>query len=319
MQTTILKKTRTIKRIWYTLLALFLLINGIAAMHAWKFTHFSRYGRGKTKDPDRISTPEKLRVLLSGISNPRPENKATPATPYTTLRLQSNKTIECWHMDRDSARGTVLLFHGYSGCKSDLLQQAAVFLKSGYRVLLTDFMGSGGSDGEQTTLGYREAEEVKTCYDHIRQRESGQIYLYGVSMGAAAILKAIRDYPIDPAGIILECPYGSMYQAVSARFRIMGLPDFPMAQLLVFWGGLENGFWAWSLKPSEYARSVHCPALLLYGAQDNKVSLREIDAVFSNLQGRKTKCIYPLAGHENYLDRYRDQWTADVRRFLSGN
>jgi len=306
------------KRSWYTLLILFLLMNGVAARHAWQFTHFSENDRDRTKDPDQISTAEKVWVLLNGISNPRPENNGAPAQQYTTLRLYSNKIIETWYIDKDSAKGTVILFHGYCGSKSSLLGQAEILLRLGYRVLLADFMGGGGSEGNQTTLGFREAEEVKTCYEYARQRETGPVYLYGVSMGAAAILKAIHDYRIEPAGIILECPYGSLYSAVEARFHTMGVPTFPMAQLLVFWGGLENGFWAYSLRPSDYARTVHCPVLLFYGAGDKKVSRRETETIFRNLKGRKTLRVYPKAGHADYLNQYQDQWTADVQQFLSG-
>ena len=53
----------------------------------------------------------------------------------------------------------------------------------------------------------------------------------------------------------------------------MHVPCFPMAYLLVFWGGTINGFNAFNHNPQNYASQVKCPVLLMYGLKDDKVSL----------------------------------------------
>jgi pimeloyl-ACP methyl ester carboxylesterase len=186
----------------------------------------------------------------------------------------------------------------------------------GYNTLLVDFIGSGGSEGNQTTIGSKEAGNVKTCYDYLRSKGEKNICLFGTSMGAAAILKSIHDYHILPEGIVIECPYGTMYQTVCARFHTMRVPVFPMAGLLVFWGGLENGFNAFALNPADYARDVRCPALLLYGEQDEKVSRAEIDTIYNRMQGVKQLRTFPETGHNNYLVKYHREWVQAVDSFL---
>ncbi|MNE85997.1 hypothetical protein D3C80_1830530 [compost metagenome] len=47
------------------------------------------------------------------------------------------------------------------------------------------------------------------------------------------------------------------------------------------------------------------------------MSRSEIDAIYHNLQGRKVLKIYPLAGHENYLNKYKDEWIGNVHDFLT--
>lgn len=96
----------------------------------------------------------------------------------------------------------------------------------------------------------------------------------------------------------------------------MHAPTFPMAGLLVFWGGVQNGFWAFGHNPTEYAKKIKCPTLLLYGAKDEKVSKEEIDTIFNNLTGTKKLKIYPNAAHENYLAKYKQEWTQDIQGFL---
>ncbi len=135
-------------------------------------------------------------------------------------------------------------------------------------------------------------------------------------MGAVAIMKAMKDFSLKATSIILECPFGTMLETVQARFKTMNVPSFPMANLLVFWGGIQNDFNAFKHNPANYAKSITCPVLLLSGEKDEKVSMNEINRIFKNLAGKKKLSIYPLAGHENYLIKYKEQWTDDVAAFL---
>jgi len=258
-----MKYKKILKRLGWITLTVFVLLNIVACFHAYKFTHFSNDQGTKTKAND-LAFGQKVKALIFGINNPRPVNQSIPSREFETISIQSNKKIECWLIKADSARGTVILFHGYGGEKSSMLDKADEFLNLGYNTLLVDFMGAGGSEGNQTTIGFKEAEEVKSCYDYLLSTGEKNIYLFGTSLAAAAILKSIHDYSIDPAGIMIECPFGSLYQATSGRFRALNVPSFPLAGLLVFWGGVQNGFWGFSFKPVEYAKSVKCPVLLLY-------------------------------------------------------
>lgn len=292
-------------------------MNAMAFFHSYKFTHFAPGIAEKTQSPVNLTTTKKIKTLLFGVSNLRPDNRNFPKRDYETLRLDSNREIECWNIGAEIAKGTVIIFHGYGGNKSQMLDKAEVFLGMGYNTLLVDFMGSGGSEGNQTTIGFLEAEQVKSCFDYLSEKGENNIYLFGTSMGAVAIMKAISDFSIKPKGIIIECPFGTMYDTVCARFRTMNAPTFPMAGLLVFWGGVQNGFWAFGHNPSEYAKTIRCPTLLLYGAKDEKVSREEIDTIYDHLNGEKQLKVFPQAGHENYLTHYKSEWTNSVKGFLS--
>lgn len=300
-------------------------MNIVACFHAYKFTHFADASVTKTKSPEKLSKFDAVKALIFGVNNPRPTNNATPTQNFKTIELQSNKKIESWLIslkhsaEADSGKGTVILFHGYSGEKSSMLDKSDEFLNLGYNTFIVDFMGSGGSEGNQTTLGFKESEEVKTAFDYLTAQGEKNIYLFGTSMGAVAILKAINDYDLKPKGIIIECPFGSMYQTICARFKNMNAPTFPMAGLLVFWGGIQNGFWGFGYNPTEYAKKVTCPTLLFYGEQDKNVSRQEIDEIYANIKGQKTLKTFELAGHENYLKKYKDEWINEISDFLTSN
>ncbi|MFY8107392.1 MAG: alpha/beta hydrolase [Bacteroidia bacterium] len=295
---------------------IFLILNIIAFAHAYRFTHFKLDKSPRTKEPKNLSLVNKIKTIVWGVNIPKPTNGDKVPNDYKVLSIKSNKLIECWYKEVPNSKGTVILFHGYSSVKITLLGKAKVFRKLGYNTLLVDFMGSGGSEGNQSTIGYFESEQVKSAFKSIKKTNPKKIILYGSSMGAVAIMKAIHDGGINPNGIIIECPFATMYETVQARFKIMKIPSFPMANLLVFWGGIQNGFWAFNHNPEEYAHSIKCPTLLLYGAKDEKVSLDEINRIYRNLNEKKKLNIYKNAGHENYLNKYEKEWTIDIRSFM---
>lgn len=310
-------RTALVSKLLYGFAFVFVLMNVVAYFHAYKFTHFSQSDSAKTKDPARLSGFDKIKIVLFGIDNPRPRSQTTPKQPFTTVRIQSAQTaLECWHITVAKPKGTVILFHGYSAEKSQMLERSDELLQMGYNTLLVDFMGCGGSEGNETTIGFHEAENVKACFNHLKQQGEEHIFLFGSSLGAAAVIKAVSEGDISPAGIIVECPFGSMYDAVRMRFAAMNLPAFPMAGLLVFWGGVQHGFWGFAHKPTEYAKSVRTPTFLLWGGKDDKVSREEIGTIFHNLSSPKRLVIYPLAGHTGYLAGYREQWKSDIRGFM---
>ena len=66
------------------------------------------------------------------------------------------------------------------------------------------------------------------------------------------------------------------------RFRLMGVPAFPLSRLLVFWGGVQHGYWAFGHNPAEYAKGVSCPTLMIRAGRDPFIRQNEAESVFNN-------------------------------------
>ena len=294
-------------------------MNVVAYFHAYKFTHFSSPKITKTEDPSQMSIGQKASTLFFGVDLPRPENKQLPNVPFETVKLKSKKSLDAWLMRVPNAKGTVILFHGYGGEKSSMLDKAYLFQNLGYNTFLVDFMGCGGSEGNQTTIGFKEAMDVKSAYDYLKAKGEASIILFGTSMGAVAAMKAVNDFDLPVKSLIIECPFGSLLQTVKNRFKTIGVPGFPMAYLLTFWGGVQNGFNAFNHNPGEYAKKIKYPTLLFYGQKDIKVSAGEIDNIYHNLAGPKKLVTFPLAAHENYLRMYKEEWLREISNFLALN
>ena len=296
------------------------LLNVIAFNQAWAMTHFVAAG-SRTGSPEALSFLQKCRVGLLGVSLPKPVNSVDPnqlGLSFETLRFggESHSELEGWFIPHAKPKGLMLFAHGYA-CKSSLLKEASAVHALGYSVFLFDCHGSGGSVGRVTSIGVREAEDVAEAFAFAKARfGTSPMILFGQSMGSAAILRAIAVQGIEPAGVIVECPFDRLLSTAENRFRAMKLPAFPAARLLIFWGGLQLGFNGFRHNPVDYATEVCCPVLFLQGAKDPRVTLEQAQAVFNNLAGDKTFVVFPSAGHESLLAADSDLWTKSVARFL---
>lgn len=315
------KKRKKIR--WLIILgSLFLILNLYVAMQAYNATHFKVDADKKSllalKD---LSTIDLVKMVVFGIEIARPETSIFPEKNYESITIDvgNGEHLSGWLMHTDSVnKGIVVYFHGYKGEKSMLLDHAYQTLNLGYDALLIDFSGSGYSSGNQTTLGYNEASDVKVVYDYVSYKLNEQnIYFLGFSMGAAAIMKAQHDYDLHLTGIILEASYGRMIDTIRIRMRQAGLLSYPLSYLFAFWGGAANGFNAFDMNPEEYAKSVTVPTLIACGDSDPYISKDETQRMYDNLKSEiKMLRFYPKSQHESYLEVNQEKWTNDITEFL---
>lgn len=290
------------------------LLNVVAYAHAWRFTHFSD-ASARTASPESLSTADRLLVLFTGVVHPRPQITRFPADLGLVASRATIGGAATW-MIPGQGPDVVVLFHGYGGSKSDLLEEAAWFVSQGYSVVPVDFPGSGESPGSSTTLGWSEAEVVSRVAEQVRT--PGRLVLFGKSMGSAAVLRAVGVHGLRADALVLENPFDRLVTTVGHRFEAMGLPALPGAQLLVFWGGVQSGFDGFAHDPVHYARSVSVPTLLLHGEGDPRVHVPEVMAIANALAGPHEVALFPGAGHEGLIAADRARWEGAVRAFLGG-
>ncbi|MFD1140436.1 alpha/beta hydrolase [Larkinella insperata] len=309
-----------LRRIGLVLLVLFALLNVILAFHAARFTYFyDNPEKTPSKKPENYSTSEKLNAAFFGLKLKKSVVTDYPKIPYETIRLTNElgQKLEGWYIPVKQAKGTVILCHGHASNKSRVLCEMDYFHELGYNTLAFDFRAHGNSQGNICTIGFRETNDLKTAYGFVSRSGEKNIILWGVSMGAATILKAIPEHSLKPARVILECPFASLYDAVQGRLRSMNLPAHPASEILLLWGGMERSMSAYGFRPSEYAKDLTMPVLLNWGAKDPRVLRHETDAIFENLGAlQKQLVIFENSTHQSYCTNEPEKWRATVSRFL---
>lgn len=313
----------SLRWIGWVILVQFLLLNISAAMYAHRLTHFYNDTSVEETD-DSPNVFKKTWRLFAGQRYAKSVITKEPDFPVDTVHLITKKKllIDCWYSKVDSAAiGTVILYHPLSTNKLRVSAEAEEFRKWGYNVFLIDFRAHGSSDGNNTTIGYREAEEVKLAYDYIAAKGEKNIILWGASMGAVAIIKSVADYSIQPTAIIAEMPFETLQTHIRGRARnigFRGFPEKPFGLLVTAWIGIERGFNGFKFKTTDYAKKVTCPILVQWGALDRLVEKSETDNIFMAVASTQKKLVvYNNIDHENFLERDPLKWRIEVERFLN--
>ena len=297
-------KIPTARIIAKTLLVGVLALNGIGYTAAYTITHYKSSHR-----------------LDIGIG--RSQNYNSPRDfdlEYKTHKIPvaDDGWLDSWFIKSNAkSQGVVILFHGKDSNKSSLLAAARIFHQLHYNTLLVDFRGAGNSSGDTTTIGIEEAKDVVAAIDYLPQLNIQQPpILYGISMGSAAILRAVAKEQIQPKAIILELPFSSLLSAVRIRLANAALPPSPMAELIVFWGGVQHGFNGFAHRPVEYAEAVNCPTLVMVGKRDRSVNLKAVNILYKNLSVPKEMVVFPEAGHEILASSNPKLWRQAIKAFL---
>lgn len=306
------------KKVLFFIAVPFLLLNLIIINQAYHFTHFYEHGTVKPVAEQTNGFWGQAQVALLGLKLEKLIG-SVPDSAFTDVKLKTkdNLTLAAWFIPVPHSKGTIAIFHGHGSEKSANLSQSNTFNEMGYSTLLVDFRAHGKSEGNTCTIGYCEAEDVKLAYDYLKNNGENNIILYGISLGAATITKAVSDYHLTPKKIILEMPFASLPATVEGKMRMAGLPAEPIAGLLTFWGGSLNGFWAFDMKPREYVKNINCPVLLQWGKKDKGVTETEIKEIYKNISSPKEFVVYENSGHQNLCENEPDKWEDTVEDFLA--
>ena len=93
---------------------------------------------------------------------------------------------------RSQNGATILLLHPLGSASKNMLLYAEFLANAGYGVFMIDLRAHGSSDGDTSTYGLREADDVAGAVDYLLHRSdvNGQkIGVLGISLGAQAALR----------------------------------------------------------------------------------------------------------------------------------
>lgn len=313
------KKLRSIlKWILWVFLVQLVLANISAALYAYKFTHLCTGPVPDTRPSQNIFTQTWKLFVGPKIYKLNEEWEPSFAYRQVTLKTSKNISIDAWYSSSDSAKGCVIFFHGITANKAFLVHEAARFKQWGYNILLVDLRAHGKSGGAVTSFGVKETEEVQKAFAFAKEKGNNKIILYGVSMGAVVIIKAVAENKVQPAAIIADMPFASLQDHLKARARVLGFPSEPFAFLVTMWIGFERGYNGFNNNVVLYAKQVKCPVLLQWGERDRYVTKNETEKIYNSLGSlHKKLIIYPGADHQSFLMIDPQTWEKEVGDFIN--
>ena len=123
---------------------------------------------------------------------------------------------------------TIVLCHGYESSRGELLTLVSALQDHQYNVFVFDFAAHGANSGV-STLGYREADELRKAVDVLAARgdlDPTRFGLWGYNLGAYAALREAEDDKRVRA-LILDSVYDDPQQMVKIGVERNGLGAFP--------------------------------------------------------------------------------------------
>jgi pimeloyl-ACP methyl ester carboxylesterase len=258
----------------------------------------------------------------------RTDTPATHGASFENVSFVSTdgNTLSGWYLPAqgdDGRRVTFILTHGLFRSRYEMLERGLALWRAGYGVLLYDLRRHGASAAEFSTIGYDERHDVAAAYKFVRGRgPEDRVVLMGVSMGAAATLLAASEIQDEKLlCVVAESSFLSFADTARHHVRLIGLPTFPFATLLIKFTTWRLNFAAEDYDLVRAVRKISRPVLFIGGTKDVRMPtgtvLEPLYAAAENPQRRKF--IVEGATHGHAYDVSPDEYLKAVNEFVEAS
>lgn len=215
---------------------------------------------------------------------------------------KSGEKLHGWYITQPGAKKTFLVSHGNAGNLAHRLPLVDAFAACGCSMLLYDYQGYGGSDGEPTPEGI--IADGIGAYDYLvkaKQVAAQDVVLYGESLGCAVSTAISRERPVD--GIVLQSGFATITET-SRRY----LPWFRLYPDEVFPQRFLENITAYKTK--------HPPLLLLHGTNDFILSSAYSQEIFEAAIEPKQLVLLPNCSHNDVFGESKEVATKSINGFV---
>jgi acylglycerol lipase len=252
-----------------------------------------------------------------------------------------------------SARGIIVLSHGYGEHSGRYQHVAQYFVEQGYAVYAIDHRGHGENHGNQLgTVEHFESisDDLRRFIEWVRtEQKSGPLFLLGHSMGGLLALRYTIQYQSMLKGLVLS---GTMLignkqvpppmrmiikalNAVAPNLNVLSVdsgtlskdPEVPRlydADPAVYHGKLSARTLAEFLATSDYVRAnlyrITLPIYILHGSADRLVPPNNSQVIYDNVgSADKTLKFYEGGYHEMLNEPEKARVLADIWVWLASH
>lgn len=217
---------------------------------------------------------------------------------------------------------TIILLHGFSRSKEQMLPHAAFLNHAGFNVLLFDFRASGQSEGGFITFGQKEQYDLEGAVKFLKNRsdiDSQRIGIFGFSMGGAVAVLKSAEIP-EVKAIVLDSTFSRMKEVIQRNFReyLPHIPFFPIGYLVLVCIRLRTGVYFPHINPVRaIGRLTPRPVLIIHGTRDEKIPTRHAEELMHSAKGDVSVWIIPGADHHGTYRTAGKQYEERVIEFFS--
>lgn len=178
--------------------------------------------------------------------------------------------LKGWFLPSQAGAGskTIILLHGYPADKGDILT-AMSFLNKNYNLLFFDFRYLGQSEGNYSTAGAKEKEDLLAAILFLKSRGISKVGVWGFSVGGAVALMTAPQTP-EIKTVISESSYARL-DLLALRLYPIPLLKYPIGYLVRLWGIIILGIDIKNVAPAESAKALEIPTLIIHSTNDEVI------------------------------------------------
>lgn len=200
-----------------------------------------------------------------------------------SLSLPDQKSLEGTLIEHPDARGIVYVCHGYGDCTFESVHVPVVrFYNRGYSVFLPHSRGFSEQSGAWSSMGVWERDDHVRWISQIRRRFPDlDIYLYGISMGGAAVM-SLADLETNGQirAIVEDCGYVSLDQQLYHCMDFLcGLDPYPIYPVARWVARRIPGFDISAFDARKHLKNASVPILAFHGTEDDFVPYSNLEQV----------------------------------------
>jgi dipeptidyl aminopeptidase/acylaminoacyl peptidase len=214
--------------------------------------------------------------------------------------------ISSWYLKSDNETlPAVIIVHGFSPDhgKAERLDVALALQKKGFPVLLIETRGVGQSEGNTTTFGLKEWEDLEGAYDFLAalpENRHRRIGFLGHSLGGSVALIEVAETGKGDF-VIAACPFESYDRVFTFKARQAGWPAPLGTLILQVSATLELGPAYARHSPSVLIDKVRVPTMIVWSTADTVIGQDQGERLFA--RGHEPKVGLPLnAPHDDVCD-----------------
>lgn len=227
-----------------------------------------------------------------------------------TILTENGKSVFGWFIPatRSGSGPAVVAIHGWGGNAENLLSLVRPLHEAGFMLLLIDARCHGLSDENSFASMPRFAEDLGHAIDWLKCQEGidpQAVITIGHSVGAgAALLSASgRD---DIAAVVSIAAFSHPVAMMRRWFVSKRIPYLPVGWLMLRYIEWVIGYRFDDIAPVNTIQRVHCPVLLVHGAEDTTVPVSEAHAIHDARLGEHVQLKIVAGSHDEYADIDRE-------------
>lgn len=217
----------------------------------------------------------------------------------------------------------VILSHGITANLWDMLKYGFLYIPRGFSILAYDHRYHGLSGGDNTSVGYYEKDDLKSCVDWVRNKygKGVKIGLHGESMGSAIVVEYLGMYD-DVQFAVDNCGFTSFVDEAKYLIKKYCNIKLNIAQtFIIFFASIITKIrcgWKFDqIEPVHAIKNVKTPMLFVHGNCDKIVPCEMCKAIFNAKEyGIKDKLEVKDASHTDALDKDKEGYINHLNKFL---